>query len=179
MLNLVTVAIKKCKINKKQEHCLSYLPIRTWALCLVCLFTAQCGFQPAQDSVNNTLYAGTLVIKIHSADLVLNNKLQREIKIIGKPVVNKKYQLDIQLNLLKSPSLYDECGDPRRWYSAINADIMITDLNRHTVSHRQLSTRQAFDHITEQNRPFANDNPDDLLAKDLAQQIVSLVNSLP
>lgn len=138
-----------------------------------------CGFKPMQDSVENTLYAGDLVLNIHSSDVTLNNRLQREFKVIAKPVLKKLYRIDVQLNPQQSPVLYDNYGSARRWHSSVNADLMIMDKSNRVIAHKQIEARQSFDHQSERDRLLAQEGMEDFLAKDLAQQIVQIITCLP
>ena len=132
-----------------------------------------------QDSAENTLYAGDLVINIHSSDVTLNNRLQREFKLVAKPLLKKPYCVTVQLNPQQSPVLYDQYGGTRRWHSSVHADLMITDKSNRIITHKQIHTRQSFDHEEENDRLVAEEGIEDILAKDLAQQIAHSVSCLP
>lgn len=132
-----------------------------------------------QDSAENTLYAGDLTLNIHSSDVTLNNRLQREFKIIAKPVLKKPYRIDVQLNPQQSPVLYDNYGGPKRWHFSVHGDLMIMDKLNHIIAHKQIEARQSFDHQGERDRLLAEEGMEDFLIKDLAQQIVSTITCLP
>lgn len=153
--------------------------IFTWRAVTIFFVLIGCGFRPIQDSVENTLYAGDLVLNIHSSDVTLNNRLQREFKVIAKPVLKKPYRIDVQLNPQQSPVLYDNYGSAKRWHSSVNADLMIMDKSNHMIAHKQIEARQSFDHQRERDRLLAEEGIEDFLAKDLAQQIVSIIACLP
>lgn len=145
---------------------------------LFCVLTG-CGFKTMQDSVENTLYAGELVLNIHSSDITLNNRLQREFKVIAKPVLSKSYRIDVQLNPQQAPVLYDNYGSAKRWHSSVAADLMIMDKSNRMIAHRQIEARQSFDHTGEGDRLLAKDGMEDFLAKDLAQQMLQIIICLP
>ncbi len=148
------------------------------ATVLFCLLIG-CGFRTMQDSAENTLYAGDLVLNIHSSDMTLNNRLQREFKVIAKPVLGKPYRIDVQLNPQQAPVLYDNYGSAKRWHSSIAADLMIMDKSNRLIAHKQIEARQSFDHIGERDRLLAQEGMEDLISKDLAQQIFQIIQSLP
>jgi hypothetical protein len=145
---------------------------------LLCVLIG-CGFKTIQDSAETTLYAGDLVLNIHSSDVTLNNRLQREFKVIAKPVLKKPYRMDVQLNPQQSPVLYDHYGSAKRWHSLINADLMIVDKSNRVIAHKQIEARQSFDHTGERDRLLAAEGMEDFLTKDLAQQIVHIITCLP
>ena len=150
-----------------------------WPVISFLFLLVNCGFKPIQDSVENTFYAGDLVLNIHSSDIQLNNRLQREFKVIAKPVLKKPYRIDVQLNPQAAPVLYDQYGSAKRWHSSIGADLMIMDKSGHVIAHKQIEARQSFDHAGERDRLLAEEEIEDFLSKDLALQIVNIVNCLP
>lgn len=153
--------------------------IPTWRTATIFCILIGCGFKPMQDSVENTLYAGDLVLNIHSCDVTLNNRLQREFKVIAKPVLKKPYRIDVQLNPQQSPVLHDNYGGAKRWHSSVHADLMIMDKSNHIIAHKQIEARQSFDHQGERDRLLAEEGMEDFLVKDLAQQIVGIITCLP
>ena len=150
-----------------------------WRIISFSCLLVGCGFKPIQDSVESTFYAGDLILNIHSSDLNLNNRLQREFKVIAKTVLKKPYRIDVQLNPQAAPVLHDQYGSNKRWHSAIRADLMIMDKSNHVIAHKQIEARQSFDHAGEGDRLLAEEGIEDFLAKDLALKIVNIINRLP
>jgi|GEM_PF-7113009 len=146
-----------------------------WRGAILFLVLVSCNFKSMQDSADSTLYAGDLILNVHSSDLSLNNRLQSEFKAIAKPVLKKPYRVDIQLNPEASPVVYDQCGAEKRWYSSVTADLMIADKSNVTVSHKQIKVRCSFD----PQGHAATEEADDVLMKDLAGQIANIITRLP